>query len=90
MDLMHVLLDIGHTLFTDNWYSSFELSKLLLSHSTDTVCTIHADCKDLPAQVKKKKNKKMKKGERIVSNEQGTNVMVTQWRDKKDVSMMST
>ena len=32
----------------------------------------------------------MKKGERIVLNEQGTNVMVTQWRDKKDVSMMST
>ena len=32
----------------------------------------------------------MKKGERIVLNEQGTNVMATQWRDKKDVSMMST
>ena len=58
MDLMHDLLDISHTLFIDNWYSSFELSKLLLSHSTDTVCTIHADCKDLPAQVKKKKGKK--------------------------------
>ena len=25
----------------------------------------------------------MKKGERIVLNEQGTNVMVTQWRDKR-------
>ena len=32
----------------------------------------------------------MKKGERIVLYEQGTNVMVTQWRDKIDVSMMST
>ena len=32
----------------------------------------------------------MKKGERIVLYEQGTNVMVTQWRDKKDVSTMST
>ena len=32
----------------------------------------------------------MKKGKRIVLNEQRTNVMVTQWRDKKDVSMMST
>ena len=36
MDLMQDLLDIGHTLFIDNWYSSFELSKLLLSHSTDS------------------------------------------------------
>ena len=39
MDLMHDLLDICHTLFIDNWYSSFELSKLLLSHCTDTVRT---------------------------------------------------
>ena len=62
MDLMHDLLDIGHTLFTDNWYSSFELSKLPLPHSTDTIGTIRADRKDLPAEVKKKKGKKMKKG----------------------------
>ena len=56
----------------------------------DKVGTIRADCKDLPAEVKKKKGKQMKKGERIVLYERGTNVMVTQWRDKKDVSMMST
>ena len=31
----------------------------------------------------------MKKGERIVLYEWGTNVMITQWRDKEDVSMMS-
>ena len=66
MELMHNLLDIGHSLSIDNWYSSFELSKLLLSHSTDTVGTIHADSKDLPADMKKKEGKKMKKGERIV------------------------
>ena len=87
---MQDLLHIGHTLFIDNWCSSFELSKLLLSHSTDTVGTICADRKNLPAEAKKKKSKKMKKGERIVLYERGTNVMVTQWRDKKDVSMMST
>ena len=66
------------------------MSKLLLSHSTDTVGTICADRKDPPAEVKKKKGKKMKKGERIVLCERGTNVMVTQWRDKKDVSMSQT
>ena len=32
----------------------------------------------------------MKKGEIIILYEQGTNVMVTQKRNKKDVSMMST
>ena len=61
MDLMQDLLDISHTLFIDNWYSSFELSKLLLSHSTDTVGNICTDHKDLPAEVKKKKGKKNEK-----------------------------
>ena len=32
----------------------------------------------------------MNKGERIVLHERGTNAMGTQWRDKEDVSMMST
>ena len=58
MELMHDLLDIGNSLSTDNWYSSFELSKLLLSHSTDTVGTIHEDSKELPADMKKKEGKK--------------------------------
>ena len=58
MELMHDLLDIGNSLSTGNWYSSFELSKLLLSHSTDTVGTIHADSKELPADMKKKEGKK--------------------------------
>ena len=66
MDLMHDLLDIGHTHFIVNWYLSFELSKLLLSHSTDTGGTIGAGHKDLPAEVKRKKGKKMKKGEIII------------------------
>ena len=57
MDLMHHL-DIGQTLFADNWYSSFELTKLLSPHSLDTVDTIPANCKNLPAEVKKNEGKK--------------------------------
>ena len=90
MNLMRDLLNIDHTFFIDNWYLSFDLSKLLLSHYTDTVGTICADHKDLSAEVKKKKGIKMKKGKRIVLYERGTNIMVTNWRDKKDVSIMST
>ena len=44
-----------------NGCSSFEFSKLLLSHSTDTAGTICADRKNLPVEVKKKKGKKKKK-----------------------------
>ena len=54
MDLMQDLFDICCTLFIDNWYSSFDLSKLLLSHSVDTVGTICADRKDLPAEEKER------------------------------------
>ena len=61
MDLMHDLLDIGHTRFIVNWYLPFELSKLLLSHSTDTGGTIGAGHNDLPAEVKRKKGKKNEK-----------------------------
>ena len=89
MNLMRDL-NIGHTFFIDNWYLSFDLLKLLLSHSTDTVGTICADRKDFNAEVKEKKGIKMKKGKRIVLYERGTNVIFTNWRDKKDVSMMST
>ena len=47
--VIHFLLIIG--------IHHFELSKLILSHSMDTVGTICADCKDLPDEVKKKVKK---------------------------------
>ena len=74
MDLIGPLLDCGYTLFIDNWYSSFELSKLLLTRSTDTIGTLQKNRKDLPAEMKAKK---LKKGERVVFYEAATGVMVS-------------
>ena len=54
---------------------------------TDIVGTLRADRKDLPT---KKKMQKLKKGERIVFYDKITNLMVTQWRDKKDVTLLSS
>ena len=36
------------------------------------------------------KKDKLNKGDRIVFYEKTTNIMITQWRDKKDVTLMST
>ena len=89
--LMTGLLDEGRTLFVDSWYSSYELGRCMLSRMTDVVGTLRSDRKDLPVQVnKKKKTEKLKKGDRIVFYDQVTNLMVTQWKDKKDVTMMSS
>ena len=65
MQLMEGLFDCGYTLYIDNWYSSFELSKVLLSRSTDTIGTLRKDRKDLPRDFKQEK---LTKGERVVYN----------------------
>ena len=63
----------------------------MLTRNTDLVGT-RVDRKHLPPQLKKKKAKKDKlnKGERIIFYGKTTNTMVTQWRDKTDVTLMST
>ena len=34
---MSSLLDQGRTLFVDNWYTSYELARLMLTRNTDLV-----------------------------------------------------
>ena len=91
-ELMAGLLHHGRTLFVDNWYLSFELAKLMLTQNTDLIGTLQCDHKNLPSQRKKKKAKdnKLNKGDQIVFYVAGTNIMVTRWKDKKDVTLMST
>ena len=79
------LLDKGYTLFIDNWYSSFELSTLLLSRQTATIGTLVKSRQNLPPEMNKKI---LKEGEYVVYYEQITN-MVTKWKDKKDVHTTS-
>ena len=44
--LMGKLLDKGHRLFIDNWYTSFEIAHTLLDHDTDVIGTLHKDRKN--------------------------------------------
>ena len=87
LNLMDELLDKGYTLFIDNWYSSFELSMYLLTRQTDTIGTLVKTRKNLPPDMNKTV---VKKGERVLYYESLTNIMVTKWKDKKDVHMMAT
>ena len=85
--LMGELLDKDYTLFLDNFYNSFKLSIFLLSRQTDTIRTFMKNRKNLPPNMSKTS---LKRGERAVFYENMTNIMVTKWKDKKDVHMIST
>ena len=87
LTLLDGLIDKGYTLFIDNWYSSFELSTLLLSRQTDKIGTLVKSQQNLPPPMNKTV---LKKGECVVYYEQMTNIMVTKWKDKKDVHTIST
>lgn len=86
MDLCSELLNKGHTLYTDNWYTSVDLAKKLLHNETHLVGTLRKNRKNIPKDVVLKK---LKKGEYIAKeNEDGITIM--KWKDKRDVLVLST
>ncbi|KAF9405431.1 hypothetical protein HW555_013827 [Spodoptera exigua] len=60
MSLMEGYLEKGHTLYTDNWYTSIDLGRKLLDKETHLVGTLCKNRKYLPKDVI---NGKIKKGE---------------------------
>ncbi|KAF9406815.1 hypothetical protein HW555_012954 [Spodoptera exigua] len=86
MSLMEGYLEKGHTLYTDNWYTSIDLGRKLLDKETHLVGTLRKNRKYLPKDVI---NGKIKKGEfRAKENEDGITCM--KWKDKRDVYLLST
>ncbi|XP_046666743.1 piggyBac transposable element-derived protein 4-like [Homalodisca vitripennis] len=86
MELMEHNLDKGHILYVDNYYTSVQLAKNLLARRTHLVGTVRANRKGLPADVMKAQ---IKKGEmKALENEDG--IVVTKWKDKREVRMLST
>lgn len=83
MSLLTGYLNKGHTLFTDNWYTSVPLGKMLLEKETHLVGTLRKNRKHLPKDVV---NGELKKGEfRAKENKDGM-----KWKDKRDVCLLST
>lgn len=86
MELMQPLLNTGRTLFTDNFYTSVELAHELNRHNTHLVGTLRANRKHNPKAVI---DAKLKRGQ-IKSLQSNTKVIVTKWKDKRDVLFLTT
>lgn len=76
-------LELGHTLYIDNWYSSPTLFKYLYDHRTNACGTVRRNRIGMP-----KFTKKLKKGETDTFHTD--EIMALAWKDKKDVTMLST
>ena len=85
LSLMDLLLDKGYCLTTDNFYTSPELSTILIEHVTDSYGTLRINRKGLPPLLK---TEKLKKGEIVAFQKEKT--MVMKWKDKRDICLLST
>lgn len=86
MSLCDNIVNLGHTVATDNWYTSLDLANELISKDTHLVGTLRKNRKGLPKNVVEAK---LSKGESIaMENERG--ICVLKWKDKRDVLMLST
>jgi len=85
MRLMEPLLDKGHNLFLDNWYTSFALFKELANRLTPACGTVRKNRARFPPNFV---SKKLKSGENLhVAKD---HVLGLRFRDKRDVFFLST
>ena len=85
LKLMEKLLDRGHALYVDNFYTSVPLAEALLNRKTLLCGTVRKNRKHLP---KKVISTKLKKGQHIA--EKKGLIVFEKWQDKREVLMLST
>ncbi|KAI4482020.1 hypothetical protein M0804_009039 [Polistes exclamans] len=76
----------GHTLYTDNWYTSLELAEKLISKNTHLVGTLRTNRRGNSHQVLLTK---LKRGQ-IIAKENNHGITIIKWKDKKDILVLST
>nr|XP_033332812.1 piggyBac transposable element-derived protein 4-like isoform X2 [Megalopta genalis] len=76
----------GHTLCTDNWYTSVDLANKLVTKNMHLVGTLRLNCKGIPNEVL---TTELKRGE-VVAKENSKGITVLKWKDKRDVLVLST
>lgn len=81
--LMEPYLNKGHTLYTDNFYSSPRLSTFLFDNQTNSCGTVRANRKCMPNF-----QEKLKKGE--VAWRTGGNLLVLKWKDRREVTLITS
>lgn len=87
LTVMEDLLDQGYVVYTDNFYCSPELALALNVRKTDMAGTVKTNRKGLPKIVVQKK---LSKGESVVSIEAKSRLIYIKWADKRDVNLLST
>nr|CAH7723798.1 unnamed protein product [Callosobruchus chinensis] len=85
LSLADSLLNKGHCLFLDNFYSSPDLAQKLAGQRTDCVGTMRINRKGFPVEIN---TKKLEKEESIAMFTKKQ--MIMKWKDKKDVIMISS
>jgi hypothetical protein len=83
--LSEPLMNKGRTLWVDNYHNSPSLCVLPRDNGVSVAGTLRLNRTHVPDSVK---NKKLKKAEATASECSG--VVVMKWRDKRDVSFVST
>ncbi|XP_026819540.1 piggyBac transposable element-derived protein 4-like [Rhopalosiphum maidis] len=79
-------LNEGRTIVTDNFYTSVPLAETLLRQDTHLVGTLRKNRRFLPKTVIEKK---LKKGE-FVGLENNSGIVVSKFKDKRDIHLLST
>ena len=81
--LMKPYLNKGHTLYTDNYYTSPTLSVYLHNRKTNSCGTVRQNRKFMPTL-----QRKLQKGERQTKC---TNTLMTvKWKDRREVTILTT
>lgn len=86
MDLCRETFHKGHTLCTDNWYTSLELANKLIRKDTHLIGTLRKHRKGNPNGVV---TAKLKRG-KCIGKENNNGITILKWKDKRDVLVLST
>ncbi|XP_039300901.1 piggyBac transposable element-derived protein 1-like [Nilaparvata lugens] len=86
LELVEQYLNMGRTLYVDNWYTSVRLADALLQKNTHLVGTLRKNRKFNPPNVV---NKSLRRGE-ITAQKNNKNIVILKWKDRRDVLMLST
>lgn len=80
MNLCQSIFVIGHTLCTDNWYTSINLAQQFLERYTHLMSTLRINRKGNPKDVLDKKAKLGK----CFAEESREGITILKWKEKRD------
>lgn len=86
MALCQDTLGKGHTICTDNWYTSVDLAERLADMRTQLLGTLRKNRRGNPKVVVAQN---LKRGD-VIARENKNGVTILKWKDKRDVLMLST